>query len=74
MAFVDAELCFMALPNKTNLAGATNRFDDFQAAHQQGTNDTYGDIIHYTVSTDLPRTSKTMFGHSGIENPTDKST
>ncbi|PVH82456.1 hypothetical protein DL98DRAFT_547905 [Cadophora sp. DSE1049] len=49
MAFVDAELCFMALPNKTDLPGATNRFDDFQAAHQRGTNDTYGDIIHYTA-------------------------
>lgn len=50
IAFVDAELCLMALPNKTDLPGSTTRFDDFQAAHQQGTNDTYGDIIHYTVS------------------------
>jgi hypothetical protein len=52
-AFVDAELCLMALPNKTSLPGATTRFDDFQAAHQQGTNTTYGDIIHYTVRTPL---------------------
>jgi hypothetical protein len=49
-AFVDAELCLMALPNQTSLPGATTRFDDFQAAHQQGTNTTYGDVIHYTVS------------------------
>ncbi|KAH9219820.1 hypothetical protein DL95DRAFT_457086 [Leptodontidium sp. 2 PMI_412] len=48
LAFVNAELCLMALPNKTDLPGATTRFDDFQAAHQQGTNATYGDIIHYT--------------------------
>jgi len=71
MAFVDAELCFMALPNKTDLPGATNRFDDFQAAHQQGTNDTYGDIIHYTVSTDLPRTSKTTLVTSGVKDLAD---
>jgi tyrosinase len=49
MAFVDAELCLMSLPAKTGLPGATTRFDDFQAAHQQGTNTSYGDIIHYTV-------------------------
>ncbi|KAI9055630.1 hypothetical protein LZ554_000574 [Drepanopeziza brunnea f. sp. 'monogermtubi'] len=49
MAFIDAELCAMALPNKTDLPGSTTRFDDFQAAHQQGTNSTYGDIIHYTA-------------------------
>ncbi|PBP27391.1 tyrosinase [Diplocarpon rosae] len=36
-AFVDAELCAMALPNKTSLPGSTTRFEDFQAAHQRGT-------------------------------------
>ncbi|EKD21315.1 uncharacterized protein L3040_000650 [Drepanopeziza brunnea f. sp. 'multigermtubi'] len=49
MAFIDAELCAMALPNITDWPGSTTRFDDFQAAHQQGTNTTYGDIIHYTA-------------------------
>ncbi|KAK6586432.1 hypothetical protein PZA11_001489 [Diplocarpon coronariae] len=49
MAFVDAELCTMALPNKTSLPGSKSRFDDFQAAHQLATNYTYGDIIHYTT-------------------------
>lgn len=49
-AFIEAELCLMNLPGKTELPGAVTRFDDFQASHQQGTNDTYGDIIHYTVS------------------------
>lgn len=50
LAFVDAEKCMMALPNKTSNPGALDRFSDFQAAHQQGTNTTYGDVIHYTVS------------------------
>lgn len=50
MAFINAELCLMALPNKTSLPSTTTRFDDFQAADQQRTNDTYGDIIHYTVA------------------------
>lgn len=49
-AFIDAESCMISLPNKTSLPGSTTRFDDFQAAHQQGTNTTYGDIIHYTAS------------------------
>jgi tyrosinase len=49
MAFVNAELCLMSLPAKTGLLGAATRFDDFQAAHQQGTNTSDGDIIHYTV-------------------------
>lgn len=48
-AFIKAELCLMNLPGKTGLPGALTRFDDFQASHQQGTNNTYGDIIHYTV-------------------------
>ncbi|RDI82366.1 hypothetical protein Vi05172_g7687 [Venturia inaequalis] len=47
-AFIKAELCLMNLPGKTGLPGALTRFDDFQASHQQGTNNTYGDIIHYT--------------------------
>jgi hypothetical protein len=49
MAFVNAELCIMNLPGSTGLPGALSRFDDFQAAHQQGTNTTDGDQIHYTV-------------------------
>ncbi|RDW89637.1 hypothetical protein BP6252_01669 [Coleophoma cylindrospora] len=47
-AFISAEQCLISLPATTSLPGATTRFDDFQAAHQQGTNTTYGDIIHYT--------------------------
>lgn len=50
MAFIDAELCVMSLPGTSGLPGAVSRFDDFQAAHQQGTNATDGDQIHYTVS------------------------
>lgn len=50
MAFIDAEECLMSLPAKTSNPGVTDRFSDFQAAHQQGTNTTYGDVIHYTVS------------------------
>ncbi|PBP16163.1 tyrosinase [Diplocarpon rosae] len=49
MAFVDAELCAMSLPNKTSLPGSTTRFEDFQAAHQRGTMNLYGDIVHYTA-------------------------
>lgn len=52
-AFIEAELCLMNLPAKSGLPGAVTRFDDFQASHQQGTNDTYGDIIHYTVSASM---------------------
>lgn len=39
----------MNLPAKSELPGATTRFEDFQASHKQDTNTTYGDIIHYTV-------------------------
>lgn len=53
MAFVNAELCLMSLPAKSGLPGAATRFDDFQAAHQQGTNTSDGDIIHYTVMLSL---------------------
>lgn len=50
MAFVNAEVCIMGLPAQSGLPGALSRFDDFQAVHQQGTNQTKGDVIHYTVS------------------------
>ena len=50
IAFVDAKLCLMNLPAISGLPGAQSRFDDFQAGHQQGTNTSDGDIIHYTVS------------------------
>lgn len=50
MAFVNAELCVMSLPGTSGLPGAVSRFDDFQASHQQGTNTSDGDMIHYTVS------------------------
>lgn len=53
-AFVDAKICLMALPNQTDLPGATTRFDKLEAAHQQGTNTTYRDVIHYTVSSSCP--------------------
>lgn len=49
MAFIDAELCMISSPNKTSFPGALSRFEDFQASHQQGTNTSDGDVIHYTV-------------------------
>ncbi|KAF8853844.1 hypothetical protein BDZ45DRAFT_657373 [Acephala macrosclerotiorum] len=45
-AYIDAELCLMALDGETGLPGAVGRFDDLQAVHQHWTNTTNGDIIH----------------------------
>jgi hypothetical protein len=39
----------MSLPNNSSLPDTTTRSNDFQASHQQGTNTTYEDAIHYTV-------------------------
>lgn len=61
LAFVDAERCLMALPNATANPGAYDRFSDFQAAHQQGTNQTDGDIIHYTVSQSYLRNHDSVY-------------
>ncbi|PGH31737.1 hypothetical protein GX50_05460 [[Emmonsia] crescens] len=33
LAYINAELCLMKLPAKTDLKGAVSRFDDFQALH-----------------------------------------
>lgn len=49
-AYIDAELCLMALDGETGLPGAEGRFDDLQAVHQHWTNTTNGDIIHGVVS------------------------
>ena len=49
VAFIEAQKCMMAMPNSTDNPGALDRFSDFQASHQQGTNQTDGDVIHYTV-------------------------
>ncbi|KAH8647224.1 hypothetical protein BX600DRAFT_484524 [Xylariales sp. PMI_506] len=50
-AYLEAELCLMALPAQTNLSGVTSRFSDLQALHRYKTNTTISglyvqDIIH----------------------------
>ncbi|TVY17755.1 Tyrosinase ustQ [Lachnellula arida] len=46
LAYIDAELCLMDLPGQSGLPGASTRFYDLTAMHQQFTNTSDGDIIH----------------------------
>ncbi|PQE32034.1 tyrosinase protein [Rutstroemia sp. NJR-2017a WRK4] len=42
-AYLEAELCLMALPAQTTLSGVTSRFSDLQALHRSKTNVTLDD-------------------------------